>query len=125
MDQKIEFVETGILCDNPNCDWVDETVTHEQLKDWLNVPCPKCGENVLTQQDFDNANRFYFALQIANSLTDEERKELYDIIDFDKIAESGVLANPSDVEILKDSGSLVTFEVSTHKELKVQNIKRV
>lgn len=44
---------TGIKCDNPNCSWRDENVPFEEYRDWLNRPCPVCGSNLLTQEDYD------------------------------------------------------------------------
>ena len=40
-----------VVCDNPNCTYEVPRDGNKQLTDYLNVPCPKCGENLLTQQD--------------------------------------------------------------------------
>ncbi len=44
----------GIKCDNKECDYVDKDVKAEEYDKWLNKPCPVCGENLLTQKDYDN-----------------------------------------------------------------------
>lgn len=44
---------SGIKCDNPECDFRDDTVKFEDYPQWLNRPCPMCGANLLTQADFD------------------------------------------------------------------------
>ncbi len=43
----------GIKCDNPECGYTDPTAKRENFKDYLNKPCPECGENLLTQEDID------------------------------------------------------------------------
>ena len=40
----------GIKCDS--CDWKDESVNKKDYHKFLNTPCPVCGENVLTKQDY-------------------------------------------------------------------------
>ena len=42
---------SGIKCDNPKCDFRDDTVKMEDYEQWLNKPCPKCGANLLTEED--------------------------------------------------------------------------
>lgn len=47
-----------ITCDNPTCDYtiVNETRDWEtETKQYINMPCPKCGENLLTQEDYDTS----------------------------------------------------------------------
>jgi hypothetical protein len=49
-----------IVCDNPNCDHKIKHETgdyHVETKNYINAPCPKCGENLLTQQDYDDSAR--------------------------------------------------------------------
>lgn len=45
----------GLKCDNPACSWRDEGITFEEYAHWLNRPCPLCGQNVLTDADYDTA----------------------------------------------------------------------
>ena len=45
---------SGIKCDNPKCDYRDDTVSFEDYINWVNKPCPKCGSNLLTQKDYYN-----------------------------------------------------------------------
>lgn len=44
----------GIKCDNPNCDYWNPDVRMEDYKHWVNKPCPKCGANLLTKEDYKN-----------------------------------------------------------------------
>jgi len=43
----------GIKCDNKECDFKDMSVLFEDYDKWLNRPCPKCGCNLLTEQDYE------------------------------------------------------------------------
>ena len=44
---------TGIKCDNIKCDFNDPTILYINYPEWINKPCPNCGENLLTQEDYD------------------------------------------------------------------------
>ena len=53
-DNKIlDFNINGLRCDAPDCDFIDMDITLDQYPNYLNAPCPKCGANLLTQEDFD------------------------------------------------------------------------
>lgn len=54
-----KLIETSqlnnVVCDNPKCDYVVENLSDNpdaDCKRYLNVPCPKCGQNLLTEQDY-------------------------------------------------------------------------
>lgn len=53
----MKFEITGIKCDNKKCSFEDSTVKKEDYKAWLNKPCPNCGDNLLTQKDFDTVEK--------------------------------------------------------------------
>lgn len=55
MNNNVQICGGGLKCDNPSCNYVDMSVSMEDYKDWVNKPCPKCGEVLLTQQDYDTA----------------------------------------------------------------------
>lgn len=42
----------GIKCDNPKCDYKDDTVKVEDYPGYVNRPCPLCGWNLLNKKDF-------------------------------------------------------------------------
>ena len=47
--------EYSIVCDNKQCDYKIKSPTgdpNEDISGYLNMPCPKCGENLLTEQDY-------------------------------------------------------------------------
>lgn len=53
MEERIMVNVKGLKCDNPDCDYVDMEIPFEDYPNWINAPCPKCGSNLLTQQDYD------------------------------------------------------------------------
>ena len=66
--ENIEYIGGGIKCDNPDCDFKDDTVSIENYKDWLNKPCPKCGQNLLTKEDYNTVQQLLSAIDIVNDL---------------------------------------------------------
>ncbi len=58
----------GIKCDNPNCDFRDDSVSVEDYKDWINKPCPKCGANLLTKKDYKTTKRIIKLCKIFNKI---------------------------------------------------------
>lgn len=64
----IEYKIKGIKCDNPNCDYQDTSVKYEDYPIWLNMPCPKCRENLLTQRDFDTVKVLFNLFNFINHI---------------------------------------------------------
>jgi hypothetical protein len=61
----------GLKCDA--CDWADPSILLEDYPKWLNAPCPKCGANVLTQEDFDMVTDLIkISEKITENFTDAE-----------------------------------------------------
>lgn len=61
----IEFDIHGIKCDNPNCKWEDMSVKFDPDY-WLNKPCPKCGANLFTPQDYKTMKRIIKIAKVLN-----------------------------------------------------------
>lgn len=57
MDDLLTFTYHGIKCDNPMCDFMDYNVTPDQYADYVNKPCPLCGENLMTEECYENTQR--------------------------------------------------------------------
>ena len=53
MKDQLELFIKGIKCDNKECDFRDDKVKFEDYQEWLNKQCPKCGENLLTTEDYN------------------------------------------------------------------------
>ena len=68
MKNALEINIGGIKCDNPNCDFMDTSVKVEDYDKWLNRPCPKCGENLLTDDDYRNVQFLLAIEKIANEI---------------------------------------------------------
>jgi len=115
MKQHIEVKETGIQCDNPDCDWKDPSVTlssGSDLEKYLNMPCPKCGQNVLTEEDLKNHMTVLSAVKMINSLTQEELEELGEI--------TGVAFGSEE-----NGDNRYSMTVDTHKKISISDIKIV
>lgn len=61
----MKMIIQGIKCDN--CDWQDLSVNVRNYDRYLNRPCPKCGCNLLTQEDYD----FVRGLQVIEKPLDK------------------------------------------------------
>lgn len=70
MDQIVNLVGGGLKCDNPQCDYIDMSVKIEDYKDWVNKPCPLCGSNLLTEQDFASVLAI---ITMVNSINESEQ----------------------------------------------------
>lgn len=63
---------SGIQCDNETCDYRESDVKFEEYSEWVNKPCPKCGENLLTQENYDECLELMKRAEMINSLSEEE-----------------------------------------------------
>ena len=69
MNEIVEIKQIGgIKCDNPSCDFRDESVPVEDYKNWLNKPCPICGSNLLTKKDYKSVKRLLSTIKIINKI---------------------------------------------------------
>lgn len=55
----------GIKCDNPKCNYKDDSVRVDEYPQYLNKPCPICGENLLTEADYKS---FMTVLKVVNGV---------------------------------------------------------
>lgn len=72
----MELQETGLKCDNPTCDWKDESITSDQMIAHINAECPKCGENILTEEDYNNYMTVINIIKSVEAMSDEEIESL-------------------------------------------------
>lgn len=68
MKNALEMSIYGIKCDNSNCDFNDMNVKVDDYENWLNKPCPKCGENLLTENDYKSTLFLLKMVEVANSI---------------------------------------------------------
>lgn len=58
-----------IICDNPVCDYTVENPTKDpniDVAEYINAPCPICGENLLTGEDYLMGMRVMNAINWIN-----------------------------------------------------------
>jgi hypothetical protein len=111
MKQNIQLLESGLKCDNPKCDWEDRTIPHSDYEKCIDKPCPKCGENILTKEDYSNAKLFHSVVDLVNSLSEEE----LEVINFESLGDLSIFSAEDKLKIEQNLDKELTVEVSTHK----------
>lgn len=66
-EKTIWFNIKGIKCDNPACGWSDMEAKFDP-EFWLNKPCPNCGSNLFTPEDYAALMRIYKVASFINAL---------------------------------------------------------
>lgn len=72
MKDKIQLIESGLKCDNIECNWENKTIHHKDYFKHIDRECPKCGENILTQQDYNSAMLFHSVVDMVNGMNEVE-----------------------------------------------------
>ena len=83
MNNEITTKISGIKCDNPDCDFADHNVEFKDYDKWLNKPCPKCGQNLLTEQDYETCQ---FLFNLTNTINEIASNEIYNFDNNDQQA---------------------------------------
>ncbi len=125
--KNVEVEEHGLLCDNTdNCDWKDKTIKFEDYDKWVNKPCPKCGENVLTESDFDLAKTIRANIDFVNTLSEEELNTLGESLGIDNMAlkDNPLFKYAKGVEDVNLEGR-IQISVYGHNGIKITEIKNV
>lgn len=123
MKRRIEITIQGLKCDNPKCDFRDDTIKMEDYPKWLNKPCEKCGENLLTEEDFRNSERLLAIGHYINSMSDEDYELMSDTPDIKALKESGMFKDAEGLEnLIGDGDNKVGVIFDTHKEIKANKI---
>ena len=91
MENNVELRYNGLKCDY--CTYKDESIKREDFEISINKPCPECGENLLTFQDYINILLVEKAVEETNRIVIDEPK-----------------------------GEIKTVTVDTHKEIKFKDI---
>ena len=73
MNTKRKLIETQqeyiLVCDNEACDFKIKNETGEfdaDIEQYLNMPCPKCGKNLLTEEDYINSQKLSKTIKWVN-----------------------------------------------------------
>jgi len=69
MNKACQLHIKGIQCDNPECDYKDLEAEFDNDK-YLNMPCPKCGAPLLTQEDYDAVNQMIAMTEMVSDMFD-------------------------------------------------------
>jgi len=127
MNQNIQIKGTGIKCDNSACDWEDRSVKREDLKQWINIPCPKCGENVLTPEDYGIVQALYLAMELTNAMSEDQIKTLNQTAIREDLLKTDFFKDANGLENITEANpdTMLNLKISTHKEIKVTDIKIV
>ena len=65
----------GLKCDNYDCDYVDMTIPYESYEKYVNAECPKCSENLLTEEDYESVKLLVEQAQKLNAELLKRSKE--------------------------------------------------
>lgn len=100
-----------IKCDNEVCNFI-EYMDHVDPEIWLNKPCPKCGENLLTEEDHAAFQEYEKLQEMLNSLPPEKLKQLESL--------GKVFLKQRGIQIPEDPDALVKMDVNFHKGLNLK-----
>lgn len=124
-EKNIELASSGLKCDNPVCDWKDETIKVADWKDWINAKCPKCNQNVLTLEDYNNAMIVMATADLLNEFTIEELEEMSKSKTVDDLKAHPMAKDAKGFEHLVNPKEKIIMSVGTHKEIKINEFKPV
>lgn len=124
MQNNIEYKETGLKCDNPECGWKDETIPFEETEQWVNKPCPQCGQNVLTQEDYEQYALLIAGIKLINSMTLDEVNAMAAGVDLEALKASGIFADGTSDHLLNTEDP-VTGYIEVHNGVKITEVKRI
>ena len=77
----IEYSEPKTLdCDKPGCGY-EEPIAGPISEDMIDTPCPKCGESLLTQEDYNDTLEIINVMKdyanVMNNLSKEELDKIH------------------------------------------------
>lgn len=113
---KVRITEKGLMCDNEQCDYKDETIKSVDYEKWIDAPCPKCGDSLLTREDFVNIRTLEMVVALTNSMSEEEINEAVKDIDHKQI---DFLKHLTEEELEKR----VSVNINTHKKITFDKAK--
>lgn len=115
--------EDTLKCDNENCDYV-VSVPMAEWSGWIDKPCPKCGENLLTLADYHNAENVMAMADFINSLSEDELKTLAEVAKINNLVPNDEIGEKIKALNDEDPEQPVMMSISTHKEIKISDIKK-
>jgi hypothetical protein len=119
----IEVAHGGLKCDADGCDWSDDSIPVADYEKWINRPCPKCGANLLTLEDFQNAQSVLLAAALVNGLSPEEIEAIAKAANPDNVPPEQLLKDIPGAELIREGGPIL-MQIETHKEVKIAGFKK-
>ncbi len=127
MEKNVILNSGGLKCDNPKCDWRDDSISTETYVEWINKACPKCGENVLTEEDYRNSELLLSVAHFMNSLSKEDIELLNSKTPenyLDHLKNNPLFKDAEGLDqIIGEGRVVISFE--THKKIKVAKITKL
>lgn len=121
-EKHIEFTQSGIKCDNPECNWRDDNVKAEDYKDWIDKPCPNCEANLLTQEDYESGLKFEAAVDFINTLSIEELEQMGKLFDMEDVVKLPIFKDAEGLDKLFTEDK-ITATVESHKGIRITSIQ--
>lgn len=110
-----------LRCDNPKCDNEYEVKVGEQLEELIDVPCPKCGELILTIGDWENLQALKLAGEINGRLGFGKSKLVAEalLLLYDAQEKANIVSEAS------DGNKALSVEFNTHGTNSIKEYKIV
>lgn len=67
--------EGGIVCDNEDCDYSIDEKDIDDIRNFVNLTCEKCGENLLTEKDLSDFLTVQNYISLLNNMSNENMKK--------------------------------------------------
>ncbi|MGL6185618.1 MAG: hypothetical protein ACRC1T_09600 [Clostridium chrysemydis] len=67
-NQKPNLEIKGLKCDNPSCDYRDDTIPYSEYENYVGKGCPKCGTVLLTEKEYAMCKFLTEATILANNM---------------------------------------------------------
>lgn len=115
MNERIQVQSMGnLICDNPHCDYESPAKTEsvEELKTHIGEPCPKCGESLLTEEDFKMTEDVFKYIEFVNGLTEEEFEKFTELCN--KYTEEEKFGKIQELIDKHKEGDMVPFSIKVH-----------
>jgi len=125
--QNIEVLrEGGLKCDNSKCDYINEKVDFNNYENWVDKPCPKCGENLLTEEDFLRATALRETIKIINSIPPEELESFSKKLPAESLEDFkqlGFFKDAEGIDDINENTESIKIALSTHNEVKAVKVE--
>lgn len=75
MENNVNLKFEGLKCDNEKCGYNDDSIKRSEYENCINKACPNCGQNLLTFNDYMNVLILENAVNEANKIQINDKKE--------------------------------------------------